>query len=44
MSFESVMFLTQVAKNDNQGGSNNFCNGGIEMKLFHKQFYKGIVQ
>jgi len=42
--FESVVLLTEITKDDDQRSGNNFCNGWVEMKLFNKQFYEGVIQ
>ena len=39
-----VVFLAEVAKDNNNGCGNNFGNGWIKIKLLYKQFYEDIIE
>ena len=41
---KSVMFLTEIAENNDDGCSDNLSDGGKKMKPFYEQFYEEIIQ
>ena len=42
-SFKSKMFLSEITKADHDKCCQYFGDGGIEMKLLHKQLDEGVV-
>ena len=44
LCFECKIFLGQITEGNHNDGGNDFRNGGIEMKMFHKKADENIVE
>ena len=42
--FERKIFLGQITKRNHDGRRNYFCNGRIQMEVFHEEPDKNIIQ